>query len=108
MKAFQYPIFFGSAELAVLQHHLVYAVLSARIRRQTDHAHSHRHAPPGGRSHHTKIESPRAFAFRQSIAQHVVIGMADEPLWQSLEDLSPIRVSACAPRIVGFRETGRR
>src|SRR5581483_6318611 len=84
MKALQNPVLLRSAELTLLQHHPVYAVLRARIEGQAADIHAHRHSPPGRWSHDAEVECPGALTLRKSVTEHVVVRMADEPLRDTL------------------------
>jgi hypothetical protein len=100
VETLQHPVFPRPAMLDCLQHHPVDAVLRRWVRGQATDDHAHRYAPPGGRGQHAKIEGPGALVLGQAVAQHVVVGVAAQPVRQARIDLAPFRVGLRAAWIV--------
>ncbi len=98
--------FRGRPVLKLLQHRLVDAVLRRVVGGQSSDHRLHRDSPPRGRRHDAEVEGPRAFVLRQSVAEHVVVGMTVQPFRHLGVDLAPVGVGAGTAGVVVTGDPG--
>ena len=106
VKAFEYPALRRAGVLDVLQHHAVQGVLRVMVLGEV--LNCDRDAPPGAGVHRAKVEGPGAFTLGQPVAEQIVVGVADNPRRNSLENVTPVRVGPGPARVVGVGRTGWR
>ena len=106
VKSLEHPPLRPTGVLDVLQHHAVQGVLRVMVLWKILDGHGH--PPPGAGVRRAEVEGPRTFTLGQSRAEQIVVGVADDPRRDAVEDLPPVGVGLCPARVDGGRAGWRR
>src|ERR1700730_3244581 len=85
--------------LQLLQQHTVDYILPIMVLVESVGQTRHRNSPPARGRSRTEVDSPEPLALRQTVPEHVVVWMRDQPFRNLVEDLRPVGIGSAHSRL---------